>query len=400
MRVKMKNKRKFSFIYAFWILLVFSTTSFAGTEATNDSYSSIMKILIAVTAFLIAFVLWLVLVYAESNDPNGEKVLTSFNKFIHAMTQSASLQEEDDIMLAHDFDGIRELDNKIPPWWNALFYGGIIFGFIYMIGYHVIGDGNVQESEYRQEVELAAQKIELLTKSGAMVTEETVTFTNNVAALASGKEIFDKNCSACHGLGGEGTVGPNFTDEYWIHGGGIKNIYRTISDGVPSKGMISWKSLLSPNQIQEVGSYIITLKGTNPPNQKGPEGEKWDSSQDEIGSDSGNLSDKGVGPITNVDLAEIDDALVSKGKILFEIKCSACHKVEKRFVGPAIRGVIQRRSPEWIMNMILDPDKMIKENPAAKQLLAEYLAPMANQSLTQEEARAILEYFRTLTEEI
>ena len=130
----MKNKRKFSFIYAFWILLIFSTTSFAGTEATNDSYSSIMKILIAVTAFLIAFILWLVLVYAESNDPNGEKVLTSYNKFIHAMTQSASLQEEEDIMLEHDFDGIRELDNKIPPWWNALFYGGIIFGFVYMIG--------------------------------------------------------------------------------------------------------------------------------------------------------------------------------------------------------------------------------------------------------------------------
>ena len=99
-------------------------------------------------------------------------------------------------------------------------------------------------------------------------------------------------------------------------------------------------------------------------------------------------------------MAEIDNALVATGKNLFDIKCSACHKVEKRFVGPAIRGVIQRRSPEWIMNMILDPDKMIKENPTAKQLLAEYLAPMANQSLTQNEARAILEYFRTLTEEI
>ena len=396
----MKNKRKFSFIYTFWILLIFSTTSFAGTEATDDSYGSVLKVMIAVTAFLIAFVLWLVLVYAESNDVKGEKVITPFSKFIHAMTQSVSLQEEDDIMLDHNFDGIRELDNKIPPWWNALFYGGIIFAFIYMIDYHVIGDGNVQESEYNMEMEEAALTLEMLTKSGLMITEETVTFTNDVATLASGKEIFDKNCAACHGFGGEGLVGPNFTDEYWIHGGGIKNIYRTIVDGVPAKGMISWKSQLSPNQIQEVGSYIITLKGTSPPNQKGPEGEKWDSSQEETASASGTLSDKGVGPISKVDLAEIDNALVATGKNLFDIKCSACHKVEKRFVGPAIRGVIQRRSPEWIMNMILDPDRMIKENPAAKQLLAEYLAPMANQSLTQNEARAILEYFRTLTEEI
>jgi len=396
----MKNKRKFSFISTFWFLLIFSTNIFAGTEATDDGYGSVLKVVIAITTFLIAFVLWLVLVYAESNDVKGEKVITPFSKFIHSMTQSVSLQEEDDIMMDHDFDGIKELDNKIPPWWNALFYGAIVFSFIYMIDYHVIGDGNVQINEYEQEIQVAALELEMLTKTGILITEETVTFTNDVGALAAGKEIFDKNCAACHGFGGEGLVGPNFTDEFWIHGGGIKNIYHTITEGVPAKGMISWKSQLSPNQIQEVGSYIITLKGTSPPNQKGPEGEKWDSSQEDTGSGSGTLSDKGVGVIKNVDLAEIDNALVDEGKKTFDVKCSACHKVEKRFVGPAIRGVIQRRSPEWIMNMILDPDKMIKENQTAKQLLAEYLAPMANQSLTQDEARAILEYFRTLTEEI
>lgn len=396
----MKNKRKLSFISTFWFLLIFSTTSFAGTEATDDSYGSVLKVIIAVTAFLIAFVLWLVLVYAESNDLNGEKLIAPISKFIHSMTQTVSLQEEDDIMLDHDFDGIRELDNKIPPWWTALFYGAIVFAFIYMIDYHVIGDGNVQQSEYQQEIQAAAARLEMLTKSGVLITEETVTVLTDVGALAAGKDIFDKNCSACHGFGGEGLVGPNFTDDNWIHGGSIKNIYRTIVEGVPEKGMISWKSQLSPNQIQEVASYIRSLRGTSPPNQKGPEGEKWDYSKEDTESSSSTLSDKGVGPISNVDLAEIDNALVATGKTLFDTKCSACHKVEKRFVGPAIRGVIERRSPEWIMNMILDPDKMIKENPAAKQLLAEYLAPMANQSLTQDEARAILEYFRTLTTEI
>lgn len=271
----MKNKSKFSFISTFWFLLIFSTISFAGTEATDAGYGSVLKVTIALTAFLIAFVLWLILVYAESNDSEGEKVITPFSKFIHSLTQSVSIQEEDDIMLDHDFDGIRELDNKIPPWWNFLFYGAIVFAFVYMIDYHIIGDGNVQINEYEQEVQAAALKLELLTKSGAMITEETVTITTDVAALAAGKATFAKNCAACHGVNGEGSVGPNFTDEYWIHGGSIKNIYHTITEGVPAKGMISWKSQLSPTQIQEVGSYILSLKGTNPPNQKAAEGEKW-----------------------------------------------------------------------------------------------------------------------------
>ena len=154
-RVKMKNKRNFSFVSAFWILLIFSTTIFAETGAANDDSGSLIKVMFAVTAFLIAFVLWLVLVYAESNDAKGERIITPLSKFIHAMTQSASLQEEEDILLDHDFDGIKELDNKIPPWWTALFYGGIIFAFVYMIDYHVIGDGNVQISEYEQEIHAA-----------------------------------------------------------------------------------------------------------------------------------------------------------------------------------------------------------------------------------------------------
>jgi len=271
----MKNKKKFSFISVLWLLLIFSTSTFASTDSANDTYGSVLKVVIVVTAFLVAFVLWLVLVYAESNDVKGEKIITPFSKFMHSLTQSVSIQEEDDIMLDHDFDGIRELDNKIPPWWNALFYGAIVFAFIYMIDYHVIGDGNVQETEYQQEMQAAALRLELLTKSGAMITEETVKITNDAGELAAGKETFTKNCAACHGMNGEGLVGPNFTDEYWIHGGSIKNLYHTISEGVPAKGMISWKSQLSPNQIQEVASYILTLKGTNPPNQKAPEGEKW-----------------------------------------------------------------------------------------------------------------------------
>ncbi len=106
-------------------------------------------------------------------------------------------------------------------------------------------------------------------------------------------------------------------------------------------------------------------------------------------------TDKGVGPVTSITLGEIDPALVEQGKALFTSKCSACHKIDKRFVGPPLKGITEKRTPEWIMNMILNPDKMVVENEEAKKLLAEYLSPMANQSLTEQEARAILEYFRT-----
>jgi cytochrome c1 len=109
------------------------------------------------------------------------------------------------------------------------------------------------------------------------------------------------------------------------------------------------------------------------------------------------MDDKGIGPISSITLAEIDEAMAAEGKELFKLKCSACHKMTKRFVGPALEGITERRSPEWIMNMILNPEVMVAENPIAKQLLAEYLAPMANQGLVEKEARLILEYFRTKT---
>ena len=108
------------------------------------------------------------------------------------------------------------------------------------------------------------------------------------------------------------------------------------------------------------------------------------------------MKDKGIGPITSITLGEIDEAMAAEGKGVFKAKCSACHKMSKRFVGPGLAGVTEKRTPEWIMNMILNPEEMVAKNPIAKKLLAEYLSPMANQSLTEKEARLILEYFRTV----
>lgn len=111
------------------------------------------------------------------------------------------------------------------------------------------------------------------------------------------------------------------------------------------------------------------------------------------------MQDKGIGPIKSITLGEIDPAMVEKGKEIFNAKCTACHKIGKRYIGPDQTGVTERQSPEWIMNMILNPEGMVAENPTAKKLLAEYSAPMANQNLTEEEARMVLEYFRTLKKE-
>lgn len=143
-------------------------------------------------------------------------------------------------------------------------------------------------------------------------------------------------------------------------------------------------------------SFLFLIGCGNDKSSKNSE-EKQETKKEEITEAYDPMKDKGVGPITNLTLPdEIDQALVEKGMEVYKTKCSACHKPDKRFVGPAPKGILSRRSPEWIMNMILNPEEMVQKNPAAKALLAEYLSPMANQNLTEEEARAVLEYFRTL----
>ncbi len=186
------------------------------------------------------------------------------------------MEKEKDILMEHDFDGIKELDNRIPPWFNYLFYGTIIFGIIYMLDYHVLKTGKLPAQEYKDEMQQAAfQRAELI-RSGALVNENTVTRLTDALSLSDGKEIFKTNCVPCHGENGQGIIGPNLTDEYWIHGGGLKNVFKTIKYGVPAKGMLTWEGKLNPREIQETASYVLSLEGTNPPNAKAPQGQKWE----------------------------------------------------------------------------------------------------------------------------
>jgi cytochrome c oxidase cbb3-type subunit 3 len=180
----------------------------------------------------------------------------------------------------HEYDGIRELDNKLPRWWVYLFIVTIIFAAVYLLGYHVTKWWPLQDEEYANELSVVAD----IKKANPepvvdLLTLVPVTDADN---LAAGEATFKKICSACHGQKGEGLVGPNFTDQYWIHGDSItntisiKNLYQVVITGVIAKGMISYKDQLSPVQIQQVLSYILTLQGTNPPNPKAPQGAKYD----------------------------------------------------------------------------------------------------------------------------
>lgn len=185
------------------------------------------------------------------------------------------LSHEKKLLIDHAYDGIQELDNPTPPWFNFLFYGTIAFGLLYMVVYHVANSAKLQEAEYKEEMTIAEKaREEYLKKFANSINENNVKALTDAKGVADGKSIYDKYCVACHGAAGEGKVGPNLTDEYWLHGGGIKNVFHTITEGVPQKGMISWKKQLNPLQIQQVASYILTLQGTNPPNAKEPQGGK------------------------------------------------------------------------------------------------------------------------------
>lgn len=211
---------------------------------------------------------------SASAVPAGDDFWTRLRK--KYWEDAVPTEREGDILLTHPHDGIFELDNRLPPWWLNMFYLTIIWAVGYMYYYHFGGNGPSQKEEYQQEVEVAKKQVAMaLAGKANAVDESNVTAITDAAALSEGELIFKNTCAACHGQAGEGGVGPNMTDDYWLHGGGIKNIFKTIKYGVPEKGMISWQSQLKPSDMQKVSSYILTLHGTNPANPKEPQGEIW-----------------------------------------------------------------------------------------------------------------------------
>ena len=217
---------------------------------------------------------------AFKETPKNKKSL------VRILTDAVPLEEEESVETDHEYDGIRELDNNLPPWWKWGFYMSIVFAIIYLFNYHVFKTGDLQIEAYQKEIIKAEKDIQLYLASQAMnVDENSVVYMTEKADLNQGKSLFNNYCAVCHGGAGEGVVGPNLTDEYWIHGGSINDVFRTIKYGA-QRGMKSWKDELNPIQIQQVSSFIVSLRGSNPSNPKSPEGALYEFDENKQPSDS------------------------------------------------------------------------------------------------------------------
>jgi cytochrome c oxidase cbb3-type subunit 3 len=212
----------------------------------------------------------------EAASSVGFKDSEWYSKLLKKLTKSEPIENEGQLLLDHDYDGIRELDNNLPPWWVYLFYACIVFAVVYLVRFEIMGADN-QEMELKKEMAQAKIEVaEYMKTAPDLMDEKTVTLLTDAAALAEGKTIFTTNCAACHRADAGGQIGPNLTDDHWILGGGIKNVFHTlVNGGRDGKGMIAWKGTLKPKEMQKVASYVLSLRGSNPKDPKAPDGEIW-----------------------------------------------------------------------------------------------------------------------------
>ncbi len=283
-------KKRISLIVMFWVL-VFKRVLAQGNGVVSDESNYLIWIIYIVIGLLllITYILYLVsrelkrYVLGEEIDPNQSSIQKLF--------QINPVSTDDDVIIDESHDGIYELDNPPPPWFMFLFYGCILFALVYFVRFSLTDYGYSQEDEYALELKAAETKSLIKPEmKGAIanIDENNVVELMDKASLDLGKSIYIQNCKICHGQGGKGLQGsgPNLTDEYWKHGGGVLNIFKTVKYGVIEKGMVPWKDNLSPIKIQQVVSYILSIQGTNPEGAKAPEGDLWVPVNDNQTADS------------------------------------------------------------------------------------------------------------------
>lgn len=198
-----------------------------------------------------------------------------------SMLNSITAKDAADPEMHHEYDGIRELDNPIPGYLQIILYGSILFAVVYLFHYHVLGTGPSSSEEYdieMAEAELKFKDVELPESALIQITD--------VKRLDKASSLFTDNCATCHGANLEGDSGPNLTDPYWLHGGEVKSIYTTISEGVPGKTMIGWKKKLSSQQRLELASFVLSKQGSKPANPKEPEGTLMGDEEQNVDADS------------------------------------------------------------------------------------------------------------------
>jgi len=271
-----------------WLAAVSVASAQTGESALEEmaSNDTFLWMILVLEGLLITIGLILIVVILKMNHilfgqavAEAEEAVAApgiFAEWWQKLTDIVPVDKEEEVMTDHEYDGIIELDNNLPPWWKMLFNASIVFAAVYIGYYHFSDAGPSSQEEYIAEMRQAEAEVSAYMAQRANAVDElNVVTVEEEAALAEGKKIFDANCAACHGREGQGGVGPNVTDNYWIHGGDIKDVFKTIKYGVPAKGMIPWKSQLSPSQMQKVASYILTLVGTDPANPKEPQGEYY-----------------------------------------------------------------------------------------------------------------------------
>jgi cytochrome c oxidase cbb3-type subunit 3 len=289
-------------ILAIISFLFLSAGSFAqgnssGLKAfSEDPFNHPMMPLYVVTIFVLIVVALVVIVAiymirilnvltAQSEKEKAKKLGIAYKpkptwleSFYQTVNASVPVEEEKAIELEHSYDGIKELDNHLPPWWKWLFYGTIGWSAIYVFVFHFSSLLPLQSDEYQIELAQADEQARKLKASQPVqvIDENTLAFTlDSTAFITSGKSVFtDNNCGSCHRVdGGGNSIGPNITDEYWLHGGHIKDVFGTVKNGVVEKGMPAWGKSLSPQQVRDVTFYVLSLQGTKPENAKKAQGE-------------------------------------------------------------------------------------------------------------------------------
>jgi cytochrome c oxidase cbb3-type subunit 3 len=247
------------------------------SEARAEAAGDIAVLITGVSTVVIMMILLFILFVMNADISPIARLLSN----LRARFWSGSYTEEK-VGVDHDFDGITELDNRIPPWFNYLFYGSVVFGVGYFIHFHVMG-GTLSAGEYEEQMAAAAIERRIVLANEGSIDENNIAVLTAADALAKGEANFQKYCVSCHAKDGGGLVGPNLTDQYWIHGGSVRDVYMTIKNGVPAKGMISWQLVFTPKQMQELSSYVLSLQGTKPLVPKKAEGELYVTKADSVG---------------------------------------------------------------------------------------------------------------------
>lgn len=237
---------------------------------------SVIVLELAVIFTLIILIKRMINLISDKEAKEAAKPNVKRRSFWDRINDAKPIEKEEDILLDHDYDGIRELDNSLPPWWKWGFYLTIVIGIIYLWYYHGGGNGPSSREEYIAEVEKGEREVaKYLANSANNVDENSVVMLEG-ADIAAGRTIFENTCSPCHAKdGGGNTIGPNLTDQYWLHGGSIKHIFKSIKYGWPDKGMKSWKDDFSPKQIAQLASFVKSLQGTTPAAPKEKQGELY-----------------------------------------------------------------------------------------------------------------------------